>query len=187
MPSALRIEGYAIVSRDGMIADRDGRVPSSLKIEADQRFFEHGLDHADLIVHGRNSYEDQPGSPLRRRLILTRKVAAIAEDPSNPKALLWNPARTPFAAACRAIAIETGIVAIIGGTEVFGLFLESGYDAFHLSKANKAQLPLGLPVFPGVPAQTPESLLSDHGLQPTRQVVLDAQADLTLATWERMK
>jgi hypothetical protein len=34
----VRILGYAIVSRDGMIADADGLMPDSLIIEADQIF-----------------------------------------------------------------------------------------------------------------------------------------------------
>jgi hypothetical protein len=43
------------------------------------------------VVHGRHSHEHQPHSRLRRRVILTRRVPAIAADPSNDKALLWNP------------------------------------------------------------------------------------------------
>ena len=45
---SLRIEGYAIVSVDGMIADRKGRMPDALRIDADQRFFAAGLDVARL-------------------------------------------------------------------------------------------------------------------------------------------
>src|SRR5450755_1848164 len=44
------------------------------------------------VVHGRHSHERQRRSDLRRRLILTRKVAAIADDSLNKKALFWNPA-----------------------------------------------------------------------------------------------
>jgi hypothetical protein len=64
----------------------------SLKFEAKQHFFERGLDGIDVVVHGRHSHERQPCSYLRRRLILTRQVPAIAADPSNEKALFWNPA-----------------------------------------------------------------------------------------------
>ena len=62
-PHLMRIEGYVIVSADGMLADASGIMPPELKFEADQRFFESALDAADLIVHGRNSFEDQPRSP----------------------------------------------------------------------------------------------------------------------------
>src|ERR1700680_4171223 len=91
-----RIEGYAIVSEDGMLANAAGIMPDSLKFEADQHFFERGLDGLDVVVHGRHSYERQPCSYLRRRLILTRQVPAIAADSSNEKALFLDPARGFF-------------------------------------------------------------------------------------------
>lgn len=185
MPLPLRIEGYAIVSTDGMLADHDGHMPDELKIEADQQFFERGLDGAAALVHGRHSYENQPSSPRRRRLILTRRIAAIAADPSNPNGLLWNPAATAFQAACAALGVRAGSIAVIGGTDVFGLFLDLGYDAFHLSRAGKVRLPGGRPVFPQVPALTPEQVLAGRGLRPGPVRVLDAQADATLVTWQR--
>src|SRR4051794_15703721 len=95
MPS-LRIDGYVIVSADGMLANAAHVMPDELKIEGDKQFFTAALDGADLIVHGRNSYEDQPNSLLRKRLVLTRSIAAIAPDPRNSKATLWNPAGASF-------------------------------------------------------------------------------------------
>ncbi len=86
------IEGYAIVSKDGMLADARGHMPESLKIEGDQRSFEHGLDQVDVVVHGRHSQEQHARSPSRWRLILTTRVPGIASDPANARALLWNPA-----------------------------------------------------------------------------------------------
>ena len=35
-----RIEGYVIVSADGMLADAKGEMPDSISNEADQRFFQ---------------------------------------------------------------------------------------------------------------------------------------------------
>ena len=118
-------------------------------------------------------------------MILTRRISALEPDPKNPLARLWNPAGASFVAACAALGVNEGTVAIIGGTEVFGLFLDPGYDAFHLSRANKARLPGGRPVFPQVPAQTPEAVLATHGLRPGDRRVLDAQADASLVTWMR--
>ncbi|MEA2944849.1 MAG: hypothetical protein QOI40_179, partial [Alphaproteobacteria bacterium] len=46
MSQPSRIEGYAIISADGMIADAAGRMPPALTIEADQAFFHAGLDRA---------------------------------------------------------------------------------------------------------------------------------------------
>src|SRR5437016_11715409 len=93
---ALRIEGYVIVSADGMLANADRVMPDELKFEGDKRFFTSALDRADLIVHGRNSFEQQANSPLRKRIVLTRTIGAVAPDPSNPKATFWNSAGASF-------------------------------------------------------------------------------------------
>ena len=68
MPHPRRIEGYAIVSEDGMLTNASGIMPDHLKFEADQKFFERGLDGVDVVVHGRHSHERQRHSDLRRRL-----------------------------------------------------------------------------------------------------------------------
>ena len=39
----LRIEGFAIISEDAMLADATGAMPPTLVIEADQRFLSDGL------------------------------------------------------------------------------------------------------------------------------------------------
>lgn len=185
MPRPYRIEGYAIVSADGMIADGEAVMPDALKNEADQEAFSRGLDAATVLVHGRHSHEGQPNSPRRSRLIATRSVATLGPDPTNPKALLWNPAGASLEAACGALGHKAGVVAVIGGTEVFGLFLDIGYDAFHLSRATGARLPGGTPLFPEVPARTPEEVLASHGLKAGPKHVLDAAAGVTFVKWER--
>jgi hypothetical protein len=91
-----RIEGYAIISEEGMIANAAGIMPSALKFEADQQFFERGLDAVDVVVHGRHSKEKQRRSDLRRRVILSRRISSIASHPNNSKALFWNPAGATF-------------------------------------------------------------------------------------------
>src|ERR1700721_1308139 len=72
-------------------------------------------------------------------------------DPDNSKARLWNPAGASFEAACAALSLSSGTVAVIGGPQVFTLFLKLGYDCFHLSRAVKVHLPAGSPVFGGAP------------------------------------
>ena len=147
--------------------------------------FSAGLDRADVLVHGRHSHEAQPNSPRRLRLIATRGVATLAPDPTNAKALFWNPAGASLEAACLALGINEGVVAAIGGTEIFGLFLGLGYEAFHLTRASKARMPGGRPLFPEVPARTPEAVLESRGLKPGPERVLDAAAGVTLVDWER--
>jgi hypothetical protein len=179
-----RIEGYAIVSEDGMLADAARVMPDALKFDADQRFFAQGLDRFEAVVHGGHSHEHQPHSHLRRRLILTRKIPGLLADPANEKALLWNPAGASFEQAWAALGVPEGSLAVIGGPEVFGMFLPD-YDVFHLTRAPNVWLPGGRPVFPQVPAQTPEAVLASHGLVPGPPQVLDAQRDLKVVSWQR--
>jgi dihydrofolate reductase len=179
-----RIEGYAIISKDGMLADATGIMPDALKFEADQRFFEHALDGVDVVVHGRHSKEQQKRSHLRHRLMLTRRVPAIAPHPSNAMALLWNPAGASFEEALLALGKPGAAVGVIGGPDVFAVFLDR-YDAFHLSQAPDVRLPGGRPVFPEVPVRTPEQVLAAHGLAPDPPQALDPQAGLTMVSWRR--
>lgn len=167
-----------------MLADATGIMPDSLKFEADQAFFESGLDGVDVVVHGRHSHEHQRRSDLRRRLILTRRVVAIEPDPSNKKALFWNPAGASLEQAMAVLGEPDGSVGVIGGTDVFGLFLDR-YHVFYLSRAPGVRLPGGRPVFPEVPAQTPEEVLAHHGLDCGPRQVLDPKKGLAVVSWHR--
>ena len=178
-----RIEGYAIVSADGMIANAEGQIPPSLVFEADQRLFMQAVDAADLVVHGRHSAE-KPESRTRRRVIVTSRISGIAADPSNANVLLWNPGGAAFEQAVAQVGRPHGTIAILGGTSVFGLFLDR-YDAFHLSQAAKVRIPGGRAVFPGVPASSPEDVLRSHGLTPDAPQVLDREHALTLTIWRQ--
>jgi hypothetical protein len=168
-----------------MLADAARVMPPSLLFEADQRFYERGLDQVDVVVHGRYSQERQARSHLRHRLILTRTIPALAAHPSNVRALLWNPAGALFEDALSALGMPDADVAVIGGPEVFAFFL-GRYDVFHLSRAPNVTLPGGRPVFPEVPVQTPEEILAAHGLYPDPAVMLDPARGLTMVSWRRV-
>ena len=180
-----RIEGLAIISADGMIADASGVQPDALKIEADQRFFHASLDAATALVHGRNSGEGGPRMAMRRRLILTRTIRSLERDPQNDKTVHWNPSGASLEQAWDALGLTGGSLAVIGGTEPFGLFLDIGYDTFHLSRASRVRLPGGRPVFPGVPSSSPEELLARRGLVPDAARMLDETAGLSVVPWQR--
>jgi len=184
MASVRRIEGFAIVSEDGMLADPAGAMPLALQVPADQRFFEAGLDRADVMVHGRHSAEHQPPPPQRWRLIATRRIEALAPDPDNPRARLWNPAGATLEDGVAALERTDAAIAIIGGTEVFGPFLDR-YDAFYLTRGPQVRLPDGRPVFPGVPARTPEAVLAGNGMELAERQILDAASGLAVAHWRR--
>src|ERR1700674_115690 len=115
MPGPSRIEGYAIISVDGMIADASGVQPDVLRVEADQKFFHDGLARTDAVAHGRNSYEG--GYERRHRLILTRRITALERDPQRPDAVLWNPAGASLDQAWRMLEPRGGVLAVIGGTD----------------------------------------------------------------------
>lgn len=180
-----RIEGYAIVSVDGMIADAHGAMPDSLRYDADQRFLQDGLDRSAAVVNGRHSGEGGPRAGQRKRLIVTRQIAAVAPSPDNASALLWNPSGAALEKALEALGVTDGAIAVIGGPDVFSMFLPL-YDAFYLSRAGRVTIPGGLPVFAEVgPNATPEDVLARHGLNPGPRRDLDASAGVTLVTWTR--
>jgi len=182
--TALHIEGYVIVSADGMLANAAHVMPDELKFKGDKQFFTDALDRADLIVHGRHSFEDQPNSPRRNRIVLTRKIASLAPDPSNPRATLWNPAGAPFEAACQRAGVKSGTVAIIGGPVVFAMFLDR-YDTFWLSQAPLVRIPDGEGCFPGVPTQSPRAILAAHGLKAGEAQMLDPAHEVSVTPWRR--
>ena len=167
-----------------MLANAAGVMPDALKFDADQRFFEHGLDQVDVVVHGRHSHEGQPRSHLRRRLIVTHQVAALAPAPANHKAWFWNPAGASLEQALLALGLPNARIGVVGATGVFGLFLDR-YDDFYLSRAPGVRLPGGRPVFPEVPAQTPETVLADNGLGLVATETLDRARGLVVETWRR--
>jgi dihydrofolate reductase len=180
-----RIEGYVIVSSDGMIADAKGEMPEALRNDADQKYFQAALDQVAVVVHGRHSHEGGPRAARRKRLVITREVATLAPDPAHPNSLLWNPAGAALEEAIEAVGAGDGIVAVIGGTEVFSMFLPL-YDSFHLSRAAHVKIPGGRPVFSEVgPNTTPEDVLIRYGLRPGLRRDLDSAVGVTVVTWER--
>jgi dihydrofolate reductase len=178
------IEGYVIVSADGMLAKGDHQMPNELKFAADKAFFATALDRADLVVHGRLSQEEQRNTPRRKRIIVTHRVTTLGPDPDNPNAIMWNPAGSDFEAACEFAGVDSGRVAIIGGPAVFDLFM-ARFDTFWLSQAAHVWLPGGEPCFGGVPERSPQQMLAAHGLEPGETQVLDAANDVTVTAWRR--
>jgi dihydrofolate reductase len=186
MPTPYRILGYAIISSDGMIADSTGLMPNTLIFDSDKEFFERELDLADILVQGRNSYEYQANSPNRRRLVLTRQIAALAPDPTFPKGFLWNPAGASFPEACQALGIAQGRIAILGGPYVYNHFFDIGFDAFYLCRAANVKLPGGVRVFPQVETdRSPEDVLTQLCFEAGPVETLDEANAITLVVWTR--
>ena len=185
MSGAFRIEGYAIASSDGMIADENCVMPNTLKFEADQQFFDSALDRVDVVAHGRKSHEGQANSHARRRLLMTRCVAALEPESNSPNVWLWNPAGAPLEEVCASLGLARGTIAIIGGTAAYDLFLDQ-YAEFHLCRAGKVQLPRGTPVFSQVAlGLSPDEVLRSNGLKPEPVRMLDPDHDLSHVCWKR--
>lgn len=177
----ITVEGYVIVSADGMLAESDGGLPEALRFEADQAFVARALSRVDLVVRGRHSTDEFPGRVQRRQIVVTGRVAATTTDPD---ATLWNPAGAPFEAACAEAGFDGGIVAVLGGPEVYALFLDR-FDVFFLSQASRVRLPGGKGCFPGVPARTPQQILAAHGLIADPPEDLDAARGVSVTAWRR--
>ncbi|HEY9012481.1 MAG TPA: dihydrofolate reductase [Devosia sp.] len=173
----LTIEGHAIVSADGMIADAAGEYPPALKNEADWAQYQRALDQAALVVTGRRGHERFP-NPGRRRLVVTHRVAQMGPDPNDKHATYWNPAGLPLRQALAELGISNGIVAITG---VFDLFV-TDYDRFVLSESNKLLIPGGTPCFA---AGHPRQVLAGRGLRPIAVELIDPAAMVTTTVWER--
>ena len=185
MPKRPRIEGYAVISKEGMIAASDGSFPEAIKIPADHEFYQASVDRASAVVNGAHSAEGGPKEAERKRLRLTRRATQLIPDPKNPNAILWNPAMALFDEAWHRLGIgEGGTLAVVGGTDVFGLFLGIGYDAFYLTKT-EGSVPRGRPVFPGVGKNgvTPAEVMSKYDLVLKSSRVLDAATNTIVEEW----
>ncbi len=178
LPETISIEGHAIVSVDGMIADREGEMPPALRNDADWRDFQAALDRAALVVLGRHGHRRHP-NPGRRRLVATSTVPGLMPDEIDPAALLWNPTVVPFEAVLAGLGIASGVVAVTGGTRVFDLFLAT-YSRFVLAEVDGLVLPGGTPCFMG---GHPRSVLAQGGLRPERARVIDV--GVTQTVWAR--
>jgi len=178
----LRIDGYVIVSADGMLANAAHVMPDELRFEGDKQFFTAALDRADLIVHGRHSYEDQPNSPRRTRIIVTRSIAAVTPDPSNPRPRCGIP-REPRSKRLRSCRCPFRTAAVIGGGCVRNVH---GPLRHVLALAGAAGAAAGgEPCFPGVPERSPQAILAAHGLKAGEAQILDAAGGVSVTPWRR--
>lgn len=178
-----RIEGYAVISAEGMIATADGKFPENIKIPADHEFYQDSVAAASAVANGRHSAEGGIGEKHRKRIILTRRVDMLTPDPDNPRAILWNPATAPFEEAWARLGIDGGSLAVVGGTDTFGLFLTIGYDVFHLTRTD-ASMPKGRPVFPGVgTTTTAEEALTKAGMVRKSTRMLDPSVNCRVEEW----
>lgn len=181
MPDWL-IEGHAIVSAEGCIADAEGRFPPELGDANDWARFQAELDRAAATVLGRASHEATPNRANRLRVVMSRRAHGLTREPD---AWWWNPAQVPVAEMLAKVAPDGGLIGVPGGRDVFDLFLRHGFDAFHLTRNPSCRLPNGRPVFSGIPPLRPEDLLRDAGLAPNAPQVLTKATGVSLTVWRK--
>ena len=176
------VHGHAIVSADDRIAGPDGRVPPSLRNDADWTRFQAALDRAAVTVLGRYGHEANPNRAGRNRLVLSSSARAVER---RDDAWWWNPAGASPEAALAAAAPAGGIVAVVGGRQVFDLFLELGYDEFHLARIAGVHVPDGVAIFSEVvTGHNADAVLVGHGMRAGSAEVLDTAAGVTLKVWQ---
>jgi hypothetical protein len=161
-----------------MIADAAGSMPEPLRNEADWRLFQAALDRACVVVVGSLGHRRHP-NPGRRRLVFTSTVPAIAADPADPLAILFNPAGASLAEALSFGDIPRGVVAVTGGKRVFDHFLHL-FDRFALAEVDGFVLPGGIPCFT---KGHPRNMLAAAGLLPKERQVIDPAAAVSLTRW----
>jgi hypothetical protein len=168
---AIEIHGYAIVSDDDKIADKNGSIPPSLRNDKDWEQYQAALASSDLVVFARVSHENEPETHGVPRVVVSRGLVGLER---RTDAWWWNPALIAWEDVVARVLPEGGEVAAPGGQTVFDLFLKIGYDVFHLARARGVELPGGRAVFSeceqGVHA---EAVLGKYGLQPAERIELD--------------
>lgn len=181
---SIAFTGYAIVSADGFITDASGVMPNSLKIDADQAYFQAALDDADVTLMGRHTHEAAPNVKGRRRVVVSRSVRGLIQEDART---WWaNPDQIISEAVFSALPAPNRHVAVVGGTRVFDWILGGpGFSAFHLSVARTTTLDRGRPVFEGADSLAKaESLLKKRGLKLNHRAWLDRERGVELLVYE---
>ena len=179
------IHGHAIVSDDDRIAGPDGLTPPQLRNDADWERFQRALDAAAVSVLGRLGHEANPNLRGRNRLVVSTSASGVER---RPDAWWWNPAGVSVGEALAAAAPGGGIVAVPGGRRVFDLFLDLGFDVFHLSRVRGVRVGDGVPLFSAVAEGAPAAqVLAAHGLVAGAAQVIDPVANVTLTVWRRAR
>ena len=176
MIGAWVIHGYAIVSADDRIAGADGGMPPELHNDADWARFQAAMDRSAVTVLGRLGHEQNPNALGRNRLVLSSSAHGVERRDDGlvvePASRIRSGRRSPAAAPAG------GEVVVVGGRPVFDLFLEIGFDEFHLTRAARVLIPGGVAVFSGIlPAVRPRKSWPPIGLASAWRNRLDKDAE----------
>jgi len=180
---AYKFHGHAIVSDNDMIADAEGNMPESLINASDFTRFQRELDRAGAMVVGRKGHQAHPNKHDRNRIVVSSSANGVERRADG---WWWNPAQASLEEVLARAFSRGGIVAVPGGRRVFDLFLDHGYDEFHLARVRGVRVEGGVPVFSECAnGRSAEEVLAAHGLVPTPADVLDATARVAVTVWRK--
>ena len=165
-----------MVSADGRIADRNRQMPAVLRNDKDWVRFQAALDRAKLTVLGRLGHEAHP-NPGRGRLVVTSRGEGL--EPREELGTRWYPAGMDCRVVAAELGIADGVVAVVGGQQVFDYFLRR-FTQFDLVTVDGALLPDGVPCFSG---GWPDEVLAQAGLHVAERELLDP--GVRLEVWRR--
>ena len=109
----MQIEAFVVICENDCLADANGVMPPELRNDAEWRFFQAGLDRAEVCVLGRKSHEQTPNVRERRRLVMSRRVERAQWE--DERTVIWNPDRTSLALALSMFGAPVSALAITGG------------------------------------------------------------------------
>jgi hypothetical protein len=183
MSERVDITGYAIVSDDDKIAGADGLTPASLRNDKDWELYQRAQEVANLVVFARRSHELEPNVHRSVRLVVSREAAGLEQRSDG---WWWSPERISWRDTAARILPKGGVIAVGGGQVVFDLFLNIGFDGFHLSRAHGVKLPGGRSVFSACDGGvTAASVLEQRGLKLTNTMPLDPEHGVEMTIWQR--
>jgi hypothetical protein len=136
-------------------------------------------------VFGRRSHDAEPNVRGDRRLVISGAAAGLEQRAND---WWWNPARMSWVEVAKRMLPLGGDVAVPGGQGVFDLFLEIGFDAFHLSRAHGLMLPGGRALFSACDAGlSAEAVLARAGLRVSEKIALDPEHGVDMTVWRAVR
>ncbi len=137
------------------------------------------------MVFARRSHENEPETHGVPRVVVSREAKGLER---RVDVWWWNPAAVPWPDVVAQVLPEGGEVAAPGGQGVFDLFLDIGYDVFHLARARGTALPGGRPIFSEcVVGVSAEMVLQRHGLNHAERIELDPTQGVEMNIWRRRR
>ncbi|QQR69607.1 MAG: dihydrofolate reductase [Alphaproteobacteria bacterium] len=144
----MMFHGLAVVSADFFLAQHKNHLASEWASAEDFRHLQEALDKAHGCVMGRVTHDLHPNIKKRRRIVLTRSIAA--ECITNHHTLFINPLEHDKTDFLEKIGNHSGgdRLCILGGADIYRFWLENhGYTGFDLTIEHNIMFGTGIALF----------------------------------------